>query len=233
MSASPSRLPAAIPDRPIRRRLSSEDRRTQLIAQAIEMFSRHGFSGTRTRDIAAACGVSEGVLFHHFATKDDLYQAILQSHAEEAGSREWMESMKKLAAKRKDREVMHLLTAHILRSFQENASFHRLLMFAWLEGHALADLAHQQFGMPSFDFLRKYVAQRQKEGAFRAGDPATLVVAIYAPALQHAMNKNLFHMDLCGGNDVVVADELADAALAAVSAEPAHKKNTSAKKKKS
>jgi TetR/AcrR family transcriptional regulator len=199
-----------------KRRLSSEDRRSQLIASAIEMFSRHGFSGTRTRDIAAACGVSEGILFRHFATKEDLYRAILESHANEAGSDEWMRSMKRLAAARNDRALVEGMTSHILKSFRENAAFHRLMLYALLEGHALADMAHQQFGLPMFDFLKKYVTLRQREGVFRSGDPGVLVIAMYAPALQHAMNKHLFGMDLCEAEGDAMAEQLAGMALAAV-----------------
>lgn len=214
--SSPSPAPAAAAPVLAKRRLSSEDRRSQLIANAIEMFSRHGFSGTRTRDIAAACGVSEGILFRHFATKEDLYRAILELHANEAGSHEWMREMKRLAAARDDRALVHGMTSHILKSFRDNAAFHRLMLYAWLEGHALADMAHQQFGLPMFDFLKKYVTLRQREGAFRAGDAGPLVIALYAPALQHAMNKNLFGMDLCQADSDRMAEQLAELALAAV-----------------
>src|SRR4051812_250938 len=87
---------------PRRTRLSSTDRRQQLLDHAIELFSKRGFAGTRTKDIAAACGVSEGILFHHFATKEDLYRAILQSHADEAGADQWMQDMQRFAAERDD-----------------------------------------------------------------------------------------------------------------------------------
>ena len=62
---------------PRRSRMHSDDRRRQLLNVAIESFARHGFSGTKTKDIAAAAGVSEAILFRHFATKEDLYHAIL------------------------------------------------------------------------------------------------------------------------------------------------------------
>jgi TetR/AcrR family transcriptional regulator len=177
---------------PRRTRLSSTDRRQQLIAHAIELFSQRGFSGTRTKDIAAACGVSEGILFRHFATKEDLYRAILESHANEAGALEWMDEMQRCAAARDDAGLIHCLVTHLMRSFRENAAFHRLMLYAWLEGHSLAGMMEQQLGMPTFEFLRKYIALRQREGAFRSGDPGTLVMALFAPALQYGVNKYIF-----------------------------------------
>ncbi len=214
--SSPTPAPAVSSPVLAKRRLSSKDRRSQLIANAIQMFSRHGFSGTRTRDIAAACGVSEGILFRHFATKEDLYRAILESHADEAGSHEWTRAMKRLAAARDDRALIHALTSYMLKSFRENAAFHRLMLYAWLEGHALADLAHQQFGLPMFEFLKKYVTSRQREGVFRTGDAGVLVIAMYAPVLQHAMNKHIFGMDLCEADEDTIIEQLANIALASV-----------------
>ena len=79
-------VPTCLPQVPPRPRLSSDDRRRQLLSHAIALFSRHGFSGTRTKDIAAACGVSEAILFRHFATKEDLYHAILDTHEAAAGN---------------------------------------------------------------------------------------------------------------------------------------------------
>lgn len=200
------------------RRLSSDARRRQLIAHAIELFSQRGFSGTRTKDIAAACGVSEGILFRHFATKEDLYHAIMESHTDEAGSREWMQEMKRHAAARDDEALIRSLAEQLLRSFRDNASFHRLMLYAWLEGHSLADLAHQQMGKPIFEFLRKYVAQRQREGAFRAGEPSAMVIALYAPALQFAQSKYIFAMPGCRGDDDSMTEEFVRVAVAGLRA---------------
>src|SRR3569832_2196867 len=93
------------PDALLRRRLSSDDRKRELIRAAIDLFSRHGFSGTRTKDIAAACGVSEAVLFRHFATKEDLYRAILDVQREEGGAEEW-QNLLRSAAERRDDEAL-------------------------------------------------------------------------------------------------------------------------------
>jgi TetR/AcrR family transcriptional regulator len=217
MSVSPS-TPALLAERvpPRRTRLSSNDRRQQLLANAIELFSKRGFSGTRTKDIAAACGVSEGILFRHFATKEDLYRAILESHADEAGSHEWMLEMQHFAAQRDDARMIHSLVSHILGSFRDASAFHRLMLYAWLEGHSLADMMQQQLGMPTFDFLRKYIVQRQREGAFRAGDPGVLVMALFSPALQYGMSKYIFHAPWIQSEDEPAIEDLTRFLLAGI-----------------
>src|SRR6516162_7705708 len=103
MNAQPVQLlPTPVVSSNDRRRLSSGDRRQQLIRTAVELFSRHGFSGTRTKDIAAACGVSEAILFRHFATKEDLYRAILDDQQQDSGADEWMAQMREFAERRDD-----------------------------------------------------------------------------------------------------------------------------------
>src|SRR5271163_3900895 len=65
-------------------RLTAPDRRRQLIEAAMDLFSRKGFAGTTTKEIALAAGVSEAIIFRHFATKRDLYTAIIEHNMHSA-----------------------------------------------------------------------------------------------------------------------------------------------------
>src|SRR4051794_4054465 len=60
-------------------RLTSEERKASIVQAAIRLFGEKGFSGTTTRELASAVGVSEPVLYEHFRTKSDLYAAIIES----------------------------------------------------------------------------------------------------------------------------------------------------------
>ncbi|HEY3743610.1 MAG TPA: TetR/AcrR family transcriptional regulator, partial [Bryobacteraceae bacterium] len=64
-------------------RLSATERREAIIQSAIRLFSEKGFRGTTTRELAAAVGVSEPVIYDHFATKKDLYAAIIESKSQQ------------------------------------------------------------------------------------------------------------------------------------------------------
>ena len=58
-------------------RLDSDDRRKTIVDAAVPLFARNGFAGTTTRELAAAAGVSEALLFRHFPSKQLLYREIL------------------------------------------------------------------------------------------------------------------------------------------------------------
>lgn len=197
-----------------RHRLSSGDRRRQLLQHAVALFSQRGFSGTRTKDIAAACGVSEGILFRHFASKEDLYQAILATYRNEAGADEWLTAMKQLAAARDDAGFVQCLVGYIFKWFRDDPAFHRLMLYARLDGHLLADLVHEQMGLPTIGVLRDYVAQRQREGAFRAGDPMTMALFMASSAWQQATYKYVFGLDAVAMPDDQRVEQLSGMILA-------------------
>ncbi|HEX5318265.1 MAG TPA: helix-turn-helix domain-containing protein [Stellaceae bacterium] len=58
-------------------RLDSDGRRKAIVTAAVPLFARKGFAGTTTRELAAAAGVSEALLFKHFPSKQSLYREIL------------------------------------------------------------------------------------------------------------------------------------------------------------
>jgi AcrR family transcriptional regulator len=58
-------------------RLPAAERRLALIETAIRVFSDGSYRGTTTAEIARAAGVSEPILYRHFASKRDLYLAAL------------------------------------------------------------------------------------------------------------------------------------------------------------
>ncbi|RXL62837.1 TetR/AcrR family transcriptional regulator, partial [Citrobacter sp. AAK_AS5] len=64
--------------RPAPQRLSAPDRQQQLLAAALQVFSRKGFKGATTREIAGAAGVTEAIIFQHFPSKEALYSAVLE-----------------------------------------------------------------------------------------------------------------------------------------------------------
>src|SRR5918997_6050398 len=69
-----------VPSRP---RMSSEERKASIVQAACRLFSEKGFRGVTTRELAAAVGVTEPVLYEHFRTKRDLYSAIIEGKARE------------------------------------------------------------------------------------------------------------------------------------------------------
>ena len=65
-------------------RLPAAERRLAIVKAAIDVFTTGSYRGTTTAEIARAAGVSEPILYRHFASKRDLYLAALDYVWEEA-----------------------------------------------------------------------------------------------------------------------------------------------------
>lgn len=53
------------------------DRREVILERAAGLFAKQGVAGTTVREIAEAVGILSGSLYHHFASKDDIVEAIV------------------------------------------------------------------------------------------------------------------------------------------------------------
>jgi TetR/AcrR family transcriptional regulator len=197
-----ARATATTTPAPAVRKLVPRDlRRTQLLDVAATLFSQRGFAGTTTRQIAAAVGTSETVLFRHFPTKENLYAAILERWAPTAELDRWLADLRALADTGDDEALFRAVVTAILESYRRDPVHHRLMLFAALEDHALARIALVKYTVPISSFLREYVARRQAEGAFRRVRPEVVVHMLLSAAAQHAQWTSL------GVNPLALSDQ--------------------------
>jgi len=186
-------------------RLPAEQRRLTLIETAIDLFSRKGFSGTTTREIATAAGVTEAIVFRHFATKRDLYHAILESRLRSLAMDEWLRQADVLMQQRDDEGLFRFLMSAILDQFRKDPRFERLVLFASLEGEELA-VMHNQVAAPIAQKLLDYIARRQRAGALRKGNPLSILFAVVGIAKFYAIQKYIYTDCEGGSSDADVID---------------------------
>ena len=66
---------------PARARLDVDERRRQLVALGLELFSSRAYDEVSIDELAAAAGISKGLLYHYFPTKRDFYVATVRAAA--------------------------------------------------------------------------------------------------------------------------------------------------------
>ena len=157
---------------PQRHRLSSPERKAAIVKKAFELFSQSGFRGTTTRELAAAVGVSEPVLYQHFETKRDLYTAIIDEMISSVTTDE-MHRLEEIGLAGESRAYFTALAHHILRWYLDDTSRIRLLIFSALEGHELADLWQQRVTKQIVGFIEQFIERRIADGDFVPVDPPT------------------------------------------------------------
>lgn len=174
-------------------RMSGDERRSQILQIAINLFSQNGFRGTTTKEIARAAGVSEAMVFRHFATKEELYHAILDYKACEGRAVNPMETICEALAAKDDEQVFYQMILDALNKHEGDPQFMRLLFHSALEGHELSEIFIEENIVPIYEFLSTYIAQRQQEGAIRSNiNPRIVVRALVGMMIHHALNNSLW-----------------------------------------
>jgi AcrR family transcriptional regulator len=196
----------APPNAPPAGRMAAEERRRQLVRVAMQLFSERGFRGTTTKEIAQAAGVSEAIIFRHFATKDDLYTAIIDlKSCEMAGPGAESEHpvvdkirgcVGEVMERGDDRAVFEGIALMMMKHHEQDPQFLRLLLYSALEGHRLAQIFWDRNVREMYEFLGSYIRRRQREGALRAGvDPLVAVRALIGSVIHHSLNNILWDKD--------------------------------------
>jgi AcrR family transcriptional regulator len=176
-------------------RMAGEERRLQILAVAVSLFSQKGFRGTTTKEIAHAAGVSEAMVFRHFATKQELYSAILDHKACASGRFDPAEMAADAISRKDDRGVFESLALGALNHHEDDPEFQRLLLHSALEKHELSQMFFDQIVRHVYDFLGSYIRERQRDGAFIEIDPAIVVRCFIGMVMHHSLNNNLWDPD--------------------------------------
>ena len=172
-----------------RERIPREERRRQIIEAAATLFSRKGFRGTTTREIAGAVGVSEAMLFKHFATKEELYAAIIEAKSH---GRRVLDTAVEAAEREDDAEVLRTLAREMIERTRADPTLMRLTFFSALEGHALSEIMFRSRVQQLDDFLSRYITKRIAAGAFRSVDTLQATWNFFGMVAYHVQLRELF-----------------------------------------
>ena len=183
-------------------RTSGHERQASLISAAASLFATNGFTGTTTKQIAKAAGVSEALLFKHFPTKQALYTAILAEKAQYSGLRDAVEDA---AVKREDERLFTLLASYRIRKGADPTLF-RLLLFSALEGHEMSEMFFRQQYRVFHDLLAGYIQQRINDGAYRPVDPLLAARAFFGVIVHHRLLHDIFDLPMHLSHEATVTE---------------------------
>ena len=176
-------------------RMTGDKRREQILQTAVTLFSQRGFKGTTTKEIARAAGVSEAMVFRHFSTKSELYDAILGDKASHDGIRfpwEGNPVLHKAIEDQDDYAVFFNIALNALTKQQVDDNFMRLLFYSALEEHELADRFFDEFVARLYEFIGGYIAKRQDASAMRELNPRIAVRSFLGMLIHHSLNNILW-----------------------------------------
>lgn len=148
------------------------ERREQIKKAALKVFARKGLTGTKMSMIAAEAGISQGLSYRYFNSKDELFTELVQETLEE--SKQAIENVKNLPGT--PIEQMKMLTRDML----DESNKHSFLLIQQAQmSEEVPDKVKQTIETYStkdtLEQLVPIVIKGQQMGEFCAGDPYKLL----------------------------------------------------------
>ena len=173
-----------------RHRLPGEERSRAIVSAALGLFAREGFSGTTTRRIARAAGVSEALVFKHFPNKESLYRAILKTKIRDAERALPLDtSLLELS----DEEFLFRIATHVMSRVDADDAFCRLLLRSALDGHDLARKFHKARVQKVLSLIERRIRKRySRRGTRGTVDPALAARAFNGMILASMLGRRIF-----------------------------------------
>ncbi len=165
-----------------------EERRNQILIAGLDLFISKGYAATKVKDIAEAVGMSVGLLFHYFDSKEALYEELIKY-----GISGPMGTMAQACV---EPLAFFEMAAKQIISYIENDPF-VAKMFV-LMGQASYNSAAPQSvkellaGFDIYTPTSELIKLGQENGTIRDGDPMALGIAywcaIHGIAVEYALN---------------------------------------------
>lgn len=187
-------------------KMSSEDRRKSILQVAKELFAQKGFLGVTNRELAAALGVTEPVLYEHFPSKRTLYDEILLAESKMQMA-EFRKALKPYEDARDDERFFLEAGRFLMRHGERDPAKLRFLLQVLLEGGDAARLFYENQALPSHEYLRRYIETRIAEGGFEAIDARVAARQFIGFVIYHnAMQQLLDDRFLAEATDNVIRE---------------------------
>ena len=169
----------------MKRTEQKEKRRQQILNVGLDLFILNGYAATRTIDIAKAVGMSEGLLFHYFATKEKLYLELIEIAL----------SGRENSFRFSDAEPLvffETVAEYIISTCaDDNFNAKLFVLMAHAENSVLLpeELRKNISGRQEMDETAKLIRQGQKDGSIKKGDPLALASVFWASV--HGVVENM------------------------------------------
>lgn len=165
----------------IDRSIASEDKRTRILDAAIRVFAEHGYHGSRVGDIAEDAGVAHGLLYHYFASKDDVLKTIFVEN--------WGQLLKRFreveATDEPAEEKLAGIAKIVLRTWRNDPALVTVMVREVARSQHIQDQV-AEVG-EAFAIIQRVIEEGQASGAFRRDVDARLASWVIYGGLEEVL----------------------------------------------
>ncbi len=185
-------------------------RRDGIIRSAVNTFSHYGFQASTIKRLARDAKISEALVYKYFASKEELFDAVLNHLVEtarpilpRAGEASQLSSLN-------DLEFLTRLALRSRAHFRDHPEHLRLLYFAGLQGHSLASKYFERQVKHYYEAIIGRIEAGQRAGIYRDLPAVTGARAFLGMVSHHVLIQVLFKDPFLPANDDDWAATFAD-----------------------
>lgn len=164
----------------------------KILEEALVSFAENGYKGTNLRDLAAGMGLSKSALYRHFASKEDIWNAVIDQMEEyytsQFGSPEKLPSAPKSCS-----ELLAVIMRMLDFTLHDKKVIltRRILLTEQFRDERARHLATLHFLNGTKEIYTKIFAEMMDKGLMKKDDPEIIAFSFTAPitALVHYCDR--------------------------------------------
>ena len=182
------------------RSTGSEEKRRQILDASVRVFAHKGFHTCRVGDIAEEAGVSHGLLYHYFSSKDEVLEAVFREN--------WSVLVERIEAvevtDEPAREQLRHVTAILLRTWLHQPDVVRVVV----REIARSPEVQSRIGelVKPIEAIRRIIEQGQRTGEFRSDVDPQLAGTIFYGGIDEILTAWVLGQEPDGPDDVAAAE---------------------------
>jgi AcrR family transcriptional regulator len=169
------------------RKLQAEERRIQIMDTALKVFAEKGFRGTSIKDIAEAAEISQGLMYHYFASKGDLLKATIEYYS-------FLPELRRILADKENQpadKVLKEIANKFLDMLEAKKSLVKILIRDVAFDPEVSD-AWANLCQEGVLLLKKYIDGRINSGEFRPHNSEVTARCMLANIVMYHFTKDVF-----------------------------------------
>ena len=176
--------------------------RKKIMEAGLVLFAQKGFALTSIKDIAEAAGISTGLIYRHFSSKEDMFNSLIANTIEELNN-----FIQILDSYDSPKQAIVEMTASLIGDIHfsnELSRYFLIVIRSMLEEEVLSQIDEFRKSILSlYDKTKDLIKEGQKRGEFKQGNPYKYTLLFFS-IIQGMANMKLFM------GDKYVAPELDD-----------------------
>jgi TetR/AcrR family transcriptional regulator, cholesterol catabolism regulator len=169
------------------RKIQAEERRLQIMETALKVYAEKGFKSASIKDIAEAAGISQGLMYHYFKSKEDLLAQTIKRYS-------FISELREILNDKEDRPARDLLMEianKFLSTLEEKNALVRILIRDVAFDPELSDAWSEMFH-EGVALLKKYLDNRVGRGEFKPHNTEVTARGMLSSVVMFHITRDIF-----------------------------------------